>query len=206
MMNSKLGLNKRAKIKTKTIRVIIILIILVSVLCLLVNNSYNKRLNIKPDNAVISKKQFISTIAPYAEQTYRKHKIFASITLAQAMLESNTGNSKLTRKANNLFGIKAYKWTGKTIKMPTKEHYKGSEVVVMSTFRSYDNWDESIEDHTNFLKQNSTYEQHGVFKASNYTEQAEAIQAAGYATDPDYAKKLIALIKKYSLDKYDNVK
>ena len=90
--------------------------------------------------------------------------------------------------------------------MQTEEHNDGTNVVTMGTFRSYNNWGESIEDHTNFLLENSTYKRHGVFKATNYTDQAKALQASGYATDPNYAKELVTLIKEYNLDKYDNVK
>lgn len=208
MINSRLNLN----IKTKTINMkaiaVIILIILVSMLCLVFGHSHSKKPNINQvDKAAIARKKFINTVAPYAKEVYKQDKIFASITLAQAMLESDTGNSKLTKEANNLFGIKANKyWTGNTIQMPTKENYNGKEVVETATFRAYNNWDESIEDHTNFLKKNSIYAQHGVFAAVNYEQQAEAIQAAGYATDPNYASELITLIKKYKLYKYDNIK
>ncbi|PJI07468.1 MULTISPECIES: glycoside hydrolase family 73 protein [Clostridium] len=208
MINPKLNLNR----KTKTINIkavsVIMLIILASILCFIVSHSLNRKPNITPvDKAAIARKKFINTVAPYAEDVYKQDKIFASITLAQAMLESDTGNSKLTKKANNLFGIKANKyWTGNTIQMPTKENYNGKEVVEKATFRAYSNWDESIEDHTNFLKKNSIYAEHGVFSAANYEQQAQAIQAAGYATDPNYAKELITLIKKYKLYKYDNVK
>lgn len=208
MMNSNLSLKK----KTKTINIkavaVIICIILLPALCFIVSHSHSKKPNVKPiDKVAIARKKFINTVAPYAKEVYKQDKIFASITLAQAMLESGTGSSKLTKKANNLFGIKANKyWTGKTIQMKTKENYDGKEVVEMATFRAYDNWDESIEDHTNFLKKNSIYAQHGVFTAVNYEAQAEAIQAAGYATDPNYADQLIALIKKYKLDKYDTAK
>lgn len=206
MMYPKLCLNKKTKNKIPGVTIFIMFIILMPVLYFLVKASDGRSLNINPGKGAMTKQQFFTTIAPAAEQIYKQDKIFASITLAQAMLESSTGNSALTRKANNLFGIKAYNWTGKTIKMQTEEHNHGADVVTMGTFRSYDNWGESIEDHTNFLIENSTYKHHGVFKATNFTEQAESLQAAGYATDPDYAKELVTLIKEYNLDKYDSVK
>ncbi|MFL0250591.1 glycoside hydrolase family 73 protein [Clostridium neuense] len=203
MLNFKLSLKK----KTINIRAVavIICVILLLMLCFIITHSHSNKQNVNPvDKIAIARKKFINTIAPYAKEVYKQDKIFASITLAQAMLESGTGSSKLTKKANNLFGIKANKyWTGRTIQMPTKENYNGKDVVEVATFRAYDNWDESIEDHTNFLKKNSIYTQHGVFTAPNYEAQAEAIQAAGYATDPNYANQLIALIKKYKLYKYD---
>lgn len=154
----------------------------------------------------LNTEEFITTVAPAAQDTYKKDKIFPSVTLAQAMLESGDGTSALTKKANNLFGIKAFSWPGKIIKMPTKENYKGVNVVIMANFRSYDNWAESIEDHGDFLVNNNTYKNHGVFTSANYTSQAKALQSAGYATDPNYANELIDLIKEYNLDKYDDIK
>lgn len=206
IMNPKIGVGKKKRNVILGIAIVIMFVILMPVLCLLINPGNNKDTAIKVDKNKIARQKFINTVAPYAEQSYKEYKIFASITLAQAMLESDTGKSALTKKANNLFGIKANKWTGKTITMKTKEHYGNSDVVVAAVFRSYDSWSESIEDHVNFLLKNSTYKQHGVFTAANYTEQAEAIQAAGYATDPNYANELITLIKKYKLDKYDSAK
>ncbi len=206
MMNPNLFLNKKMRNKIIGVAIFIVFVILIPLLCFLVNDSNIGNLNINPGKSVMSKTQFFNTIAPAAEEIYKQDKIFASITLAQAMLESSTGNSALTRKANNLFGIKAYNWTGKTIKMQTKEHNDGTDIVTMGTFRSYDNWGESIEDHTNFLMENNTYKHHGVFKATSFAEQAKALQASGYATDPDYAKELVALIKEYNLDKYDTIK
>ena len=161
--------------------------------------------NVKPLKANMTQQEFFTNVSAGAIETHKKGGIFASITLAQAMLESGTGSSGLTTKANNLFGIKAYSWTGKTIQMTTKEYLQGMEVSILAPFRAYDNWNQSIEDHTNFLMQNSTYVEHGVFTSKTYQEQAQALQSAGYATDPNYAKSLITLIKQYNLDKYDGV-
>ena len=154
----------------------------------------------------LNTEQFINTVVPAAQDTYKKDKIFPSVTLAQAMQESGEGTSALTKQANNLFGIKAFNWPGKTINMPTKENYKGINVVIMGKFRAYDNWEESIEDHGSFLVNNSIYRKHGVFSANNYAAQAKALQASGYATDPNYANELIDLIKEYDLNKYDYIK
>lgn len=153
----------------------------------------------------LNDEQFITTVAPAAQDTYKKDKIFPSVTLAQAMLESGEGTSALTKQANNLFGIKAFSWPGKTINMPTRENYNGKNVVIMGKFRAYNNWGESIEDHGNFLVSNSIYAKHGVFSATSYAAQARALQSAGYATDPNYANELIGLIQEYGLNKYDTV-
>lgn len=146
--------------------------------------------------------QFIEAIAKPAQKTYIESGILPSITIAQAVLESGFGQNA---PGNNLFGIKAYNWTGPTITLPTEEEHNGVTVTVMAKFRAYKSWNESIEDHKNFLEENITYIKHGVFSADNFVEQAEALQAAGYATDSSYAQKLCTIIKQYSLDKYDNL-
>ena len=122
------------------------------------------------------------------------------------MFESGIGSSVLTIKSNNLFGIKDYGWTGKIIQIRTEEYLHGGYINILAPFRVYVNWNESIEDHANFLIQNSTYKNHGVFISKTYQEQAQALQNAGYATDPNYAKSLVTLIKEYSLNKYDAIK
>eukprot|EP00828_Plagiopyla_frontata_P041563 TRINITY_DN5967_c0_g1_i1.p2 TRINITY_DN5967_c0_g1~~TRINITY_DN5967_c0_g1_i1.p2 ORF type:complete len:226 (+),score=22.36 TRINITY_DN5967_c0_g1_i1:250-927(+) len=159
--------------------------------------------NEQPIEPNISQQEFLDMIAPGAVKGYKKHKIFASITMAQAILESNWGKSGLTQKANNLFGIKAYNWTGASIVMSTGENYGGINVTIDASFRAYSTPQESIEDHAKFLLENSTYKKHGVFDADTYEEQAEALKSAGYATDPKYPELLVSLIRQYSLDKYD---
>ena len=82
---------------------------------------------------------FLSIIKPAVIKDMQKTKILASLTAAQALIESNKGNSGLTQKANNLFGIKADKrWTGPFVEMNTKENYNGNLVTVKAKFRSYD--------------------------------------------------------------------
>lgn len=164
----------------------------------------NDNVNVNRVKVNMTEQQFFTTVSTGAIATYKKDGVFASITLAQAMIESGTGSSGLTFKANNLFGIKAYNWTGSTIQMLTKEHVQGIDIEVLAPFRVYQNWNQSIEDHAQFLMQNSTYVQHGVFTAKTYQQQAQALQNAGYATNPNYATLLVTLIKEYNLDKYDS--
>lgn len=148
--------------------------------------------------------QFIDVVKDGAKKTYSEYGVFPSISLAQAILESGSGDSSLSQKYNNLFGIKAdSSWTGQKVNLPTKEDYGGAVVIINADFRVYNNWSDSIEDHGKFLKENSTYSEHGVFTASDYVGQANALQAAGYATDPTYAAQLIGIIKEYNLAQYD---
>ena len=148
---------------------------------------------------------FIEAVAPIAQETFKEYGVFPSITLAQAILESGWGQSALATEGNNLFGIKADEsWTGQVIEMETQEFVNGGYITVIARWRVYDKWEQSVLDHGKFLKENSRYEQAGVFKAKDYREQAEAILRAGYATDPNYANKLCSMIESYELNKYDN--
>ncbi|MDT8718218.1 glycoside hydrolase family 73 protein [Clostridium sp. 19966] len=149
-----------------------------------------------------SEADFINKVAPGAEDAYKKYKVLPSITLAQAMLESGWGSSDLTKKANNLFGMKAFSdWTGPYVEMLTREENSdGSSYYISAKFRAYNSWNDSIDDHGKLLTGN-LYSK--VIAASNYTEAANALQEAGYATDHNYANLLIGCIQRYNLDKYD---
>jgi flagellar rod assembly protein/muramidase FlgJ len=126
----------------------------------------------------------------------------ASITLAQAALESGWGESALAKTGNNLFGIKADSlWRGQTLTMNTKEFIKGHWVVVPALWRKYPSWQSSIDDHAAFLKQNPRYK--ACFLCTTSPTFARALAQAGYATDPDYANKLIALMSKHQLQSFD---
>ncbi len=151
-----------------------------------------------------STQQFIDVVKDSAIKTYKEYGVLPSITIAQGILESGSGSSSLSRKYNNLFGIKAdSSWKGQSVQLPTQENYSGVNVTIMAAFRVYSSWGDSIEDHGKFLKNNSTYTEHGVFTAQDYAGQANALQSAGYATDPTYASQLIDLIKEYNLNQYD---
>lgn len=152
-----------------------------------------------------SKRLFIKAIAPEAQAMQNQYHIKASITMAQAILESNWGTSKLASQYHNLFGIKG---TGPNSKlMTTKEYTRDKWVVIKDRFKVYPSWPASIKDHTQLMLNGTQYKQENyerVIKAKNYREAAQALQDANYATDPDYASKLINVIKTYNLDKYDN--
>ena len=126
----------------------------------------------------------------------RKYKIPASITLAQGILESSSGKSNLTRKSNNHFGIKCHKgWKGKRVYHDDDE--KGE------CFRVYKDPKKSYRDHSLFLTGRGRYSKLFKLKKGDYVRWAKGLSAAGYATDRRYPAKLIALIEKYDLQKYD---
>lgn len=146
-----------------------------------------------------TRSQFISKVAPLC----KSEKILPSLTIAQAILESADGNSQLTQEGNALFGVKASKnWTGKVWTGHTVEYYDGKTATnVIDGFRAYNNWEESIKDHLDLLTRNKRYS--NVVGQKDYKKACYAIQAAGYATDPNYANKLISLIENYNLTQYD---
>ena len=125
----------------------------------------------------------------------------ASVTLAQAALESGWGGGKLVKPAKNLFSIKG-KGPAGTYYMRAWEVSHGRSVTVRAGFRKYHTYYESLEDHGMFLKKNRRYA--GAFKyTKNPDKFARAIHKAGYATDPKYSTKLINIMKKYNLYQWD---
>ncbi len=129
------------------------------------------------------------------------------MTIAQAILESDWGASLLATRANNYFGIKATSGPGPAgvIDMTTWEVLGGGDITLVDCFRAYHNLSESVMDHGRFLRDNPRYSP--AFRVSGDPDEfARQIAAAGYATDPGYASKLIALIQKYGLDRFDLVK
>ena len=146
--------------------------------------------------------EFIMRLTSAAVASAKATGVPASITIAQAALESAWGESGLAKAGNNLFGIKADSlWRGQTLTMNTKEFIKGHWVVVPALWRKYPSWQSSIDDHAAFLKQNPRYK--ACFLCTTSPAFARALAQAGYATDPDYANKLIALMSKHQLQSFD---
>ncbi len=145
------------------------------------------------DSAV---RKYIETYQAVAVKEMITFHVPASITLAQGIFESNAGRSKLAKEANNHFGIKCHKeWTGKTI-------YQDDETK-NECFRKYDCAEESFKDHSAFLAGRDRYK--GLFSldVTDYKGWARGLKAAGYATNPAYADKLIGVIEKYGLYRFD---
>lgn len=142
--------------------------------------------------------RYIKQYKDIAIKHQKKYGIPASITLAQGLLESSAGSSRLAREANNHFGIKCGSgWKGKTIKHKAE---RGKEC-----FRKYKNAEESYEDHSRFLKRDR-YKPLFKLKTSDYKGWARTLRKCGYATDKKYPDKLISLIERYKLYQYDGGK
>lgn len=169
--------------------------------------TYLQQFNAKHTNDNTTQQKFIQSLERPAIENYHEYGILPSVTIAQAILESNWGKSQLSQDYNNLFGIKAHNWKGATASLDTKEHYNQK---VKSSFRVYDTLTASVKDHGLFLNENPRYKKHGVFSSNTYMEQAMALQEAGYSTAKNengekiYSELLINLIKQHDLQLLDS--
>lgn len=148
---------------------------------------------------------FIADIAPAAQQMQANYGVHASISIAQAILESDWGESELSAVYNNLYGMKGDN-PENTVRLMTSEYYNGEWVTIQANFRVYGSWAESVQDHALLFVNGTTWDpdQYApVLQAATYQEAAQALQDCGYATDPDYAEKLIAVIVQHALYEYD---
>ena len=140
--------------------------------------------------------EYIARWNKIAVEHQEKYGIPASITLAQGILESNNGNGRLAVEANNHFGIKCKKnWMGATISHD--DDAKGE------CFRKYHSAEESYEDHANYIDTQPRYDSLFRHSETDYKAWARGLKAAGYATDPQYAEKLIRIIEENKLYLYD---
>ena len=142
--------------------------------------------------------RYISRYAPIAVNEMYRTGVPASITLAQGIIESRSGQSILAVDGNNHFGIKCHNsWRGKT--MLADDDRKDE------CFRVYDSAEESFRDHSDFLRYRDRYKFLFDFKTTDYKSWAYGLKQAGYATDPAYASKLIQCVEDYGLTRYDRM-
>tara|TARA_B100000780_G_scaffold278007_1_gene250193 strand:- start:1186 stop:1998 length:813 start_codon:yes stop_codon:yes gene_type:complete len=142
---------------------------------------------------------YVNTYSKTAINEMKKFGIPASITMAQGILESNSGKGGLALKSNNHFGIKCHSgWRGK--KVYHDDDKKGE------CFRKYKNPEKSYRDHSVFLESRDRYNSLFKLRKNNYVKWAIGLKKAGYATDPAYANKLISIIERYELWKLDGSK
>lgn len=144
----------------------------------------------------LSRKEYIEQFAPLAVEQQALYGIPASITLAQGVLESGNGNSRLATEANNHFGIKC----GGTWEGPIIRH---DDDAAQECFRSYSSAYESYVDHSLFLSERERYSDLFLLDPMDYKGWAHGLKAAGYATNPKYAELLIKIIEDYELYRYD---
>jgi len=163
------------------------------------NPNYAKKHNIDPQIVAAKNKLCYDYITKYSVTAKEEADLFnipVSITLAQALLESNVGKSSLAAKENNHFGIKCRK---KCIGCRCANYTDDSRYDMFRIFNSA--W-ESFREHSKLLS-NTRYKHLSKLKRTDYKNWANGLQAAGYATDKKYASKLIAIIEALKLDRFD---
>ncbi|WP_422845258.1 flagellar assembly peptidoglycan hydrolase FlgJ [Acidovorax sp. M2(2025)] len=143
---------------------------------------------------------FVQHLSGTAERVSQESGIPATFMLGQAGHETGWGKSEIRNKDGstsfNLFGIKAGKgWTGKVAEITTTEYINGKAQKVTAKFRAYDSYEDSFRDYARLIKESPRYEKaESVAQTGSATAYASALQKAGYATDPAYAKKLSGAI------------
>lgn len=159
----------------------------------------------------------IKTMGPLCSQDQRESGILASVTMAQFILESGFGGTDLAQSANNLFGMKASlsgsNWAGSTWdgvsvykKQSPEDDGKGNITYPISTFRKYHSIEDSIKDHSAYLrnaKKGSSLRYAGLIGEKDYKKAITIIKNGGYATDSKYIEKICSIIERYNLTQYD---
>ena len=189
--------------KRLTLGVVLVLIAICSVIIMGTLQFQETR----KDPTEIAHQQFIQNLVPSSQKAYQLYQVLPSISLAQAILESDWGESGLSQNYYNLYGVKAGA-AEPSVQLETSEYIDGKWITIMAPFRVYNSWSESVEAHAKLLTYGvdwnpKLYEP--VLKAKNYKEAAHALQKAGYATDPTYAQKIIHVIETYHLAQYDQL-
>ncbi len=157
----------------------------------------SKEITIKdtPEVYASPTEEYIAIYSDIAQEEMKQYGVPASITLAQGILESSSGRGRLAVEANNHFGIKCHDWTGAKILHDDDE--KGE------CFRKYKNSKYSFQDHSVFLTTRKRYHKLFMLAKDDYKGWAKELKAAGYATDRKYPQKLISIIERYQLYRFD---
>ena len=151
----------------------------------------------------MEKQKFIEKIASYVQKYASSYRIKVhSPIIAQAILESGWGKSKLAATYHNYFGMKCgSKWTGKSVNMTTQEEYEvGTYTTIKDNFRVFDSMEEGIKGYFEFIQLDRYKNLKGITDPEEYLE---TIKADGYATSSTYVEKNMKLVEQYDLTKYD---
>lgn len=151
-------------------------------------------------DTIDAKQEYINNTTYLAVQIGKNYNLFPSVILAQSALESNYGKSELSQINNNYFGIKRGN-SDNFVEYNTTEYINGEAKILNEAFRSYNNKQESFEDYAKLITKASRYE--SVRNAQNYAQACNNLQSSGYATDPNYAQKIISIIERYELYNLD---
>jgi flagellum-specific peptidoglycan hydrolase FlgJ len=157
-----------------------------------------------PDRSSVTMR-YIDQFAALAVKEMQRTGIPASITLAQGIHESQSGQSLLARNANNHFGIKCKSYWPGPVYLHKDDDTDKRGNLIESCFRAYNSAVASYLDHSEFLKHRKYYRDLFSLSPTDYEAWARGLKKAGYATDPNYADILIRIIRKYELDTFDHL-
>lgn len=172
-----------------------------SLIAMLDNGKVNERITGAIQGAPKHIRSFVDRMSNAAEIASLQSGVPAQLILSQAALESSWGMQEINhpngKTSHNLFGIKAgSNWQGKTVNVMTTEFKDGRSYKTRQNFRAYDSYAESFADYAKLLGNSKRYA--GVLQATNAQQAAQRVQAAGYATDPNYAQKLISIMSYFN--------
>ena len=139
------------------------------------------------DKSVKTKEEFIERVNLYAQKNYEKYNILPSVTISQAIVESDWGKSTLSAKYHNYFGIKSINKSDKRVVFETIEYIDGKPVVIKDAFRVFMNLEDSVRYHGLLLGTTKTYER--VANAKDYKTATKMLYECGYATDKNYSMR-----------------
>lgn len=154
----------------------------------------------------LNRESFVQKLVPTAQRLQKQYGVLASVSLAQAMVESDFGQSQLAANYYNLFGVKAEAGDPDGVDLETKEFVNNEWVTIVDRFKVYKSWEDSLIKHAELIFYGTSWnakQYQAVLEAKDYQSQARGLQSSGYATDPDYAEKLIAVIEEWQLTQYD---
>ncbi|MBG9988936.1 glycoside hydrolase family 73 protein [Aerococcaceae bacterium DSM 111176] len=220
--NRKKGRPKRSKFKSwwqkfkpaflqrvgcLTIFLVILGILLSLIVYRLANYSLNQFEEFQQEQAATEQRQeFIHQLVPVAQNLQRQYGVLASVSLGQAALESNFGTSELGASYNNLYGVKTEAEDPDGANMSTMEFVDDEWIEIVDRFKVYPSWEASMREHAELIYYGTSWDSEfyqDVLAGDTYQEQANGLQSAGYATDPDYADKVISMIETWELNQYD---
>jgi flagellar protein FlgJ len=146
---------------------------------------------------------FVQRLLPHAREASASTGIPAQFMMGQAALETGWGRAEIRgpdgQNSHNLFGIKAgASWKGQTVDVVTTEYVDGKPRKQVESFRAYDSYADSFRDYASMLRNNARY-QNVIGQGHDAAGFAQGLQQAGYATDPNYAQKLMSVIKQFDL-------
>lgn len=186
---------KLRRIISGCLTIIFLMAVILALLIVVINIFFDKN-NTGKDY----REAYLEETVPLAQKTAKKYGLFPSVMIAQSILESNWGRSELSLEYNNYFGVKEVsKDSGVTFE--TEEYVDGESGRYLENFKKYSSKKESFVHYAKLLSEAKRYEK--VKTARDFREAARYINEAGYATDPNYADKIISIVEKYNLGQYD---